>query len=57
MSKEPVKRPDPRKIPLVENNKNSDEIEKLIIGLNNDLKMDFKLVEYSKIPLVSQHLL
>ena len=53
MSKEPVKRPlILEKIPLVENNKNSDEIEKLIIGLNNDLKMEFKLVEYSKIPLV-----
>ena len=53
VSKEPVKRPlILEKIPLVENNKNSDEIEKLIIGLNNDLKMDFKLVEYSKIPLV-----
>ena len=53
VSKEPVKRPlILEKIPLVENNKNSDEIEKLIIGLNNDLKMEFKLVEYSKIPLV-----
>ena len=53
VSKEPVKRPlTLEKIPLVENNKNSDEIEKLIIGLNNDLKMEFKLVEYSKIPLV-----
>ena len=53
VSKEPVKRPlTLEKIPLVENNKNSDEIEKLIIGLNNELKMDFKLVEYSKIPLV-----
>ena len=53
VSKEPVKRPlILEKIPLVENNKNSDEIEKLIIGLNNELKMDFKLVEYSKIPLV-----
>ena len=53
VSKEPVKRPlILKKIPLVENNKNSDEIEKLIIGLNNELKMDFKLVEYSKIPLV-----
>ena len=52
VSKEPVKRPlILEKIPLVENNKNSDEIEKLIIGLNNDLKMEFKLVEYSKIPL------
>ena len=53
VSKEPVKRPlILEKIPLVENNKNSDEIEKLIIGLNNDLKIEFKLVEYSKIPLV-----
>ena len=53
VSKEPIKRPlILEKIPLVENNKNSDEIEKLIIGLNNELKMDFKLVEYSKIPLV-----
>ncbi len=53
VSKEPVKRPLVlEKIPLVENNKNSDEIEKLIIGLNNDLKMEFKSVEYSKIPLV-----
>ena len=53
VSKEPVKRPlILEKIPLIENNKNSDEIEKLIIGLNNDLKMEFKLVEYSKIPLV-----
>ena len=53
VSKEPVKRPlILEKIPLVENNKNSDEIEKLIIGLNNYLKMEFKLVEYSKIPLV-----
>ena len=53
VSKEPVKRPlTLEKIPLVENNKNSDEIEKLIIGLNNDLKMEFKLVEYSKTPLV-----
>ena len=53
VSKEPVKRPlILAKIPLVENNKNSDEIEKLIIGLNNALKMEFKLVEYSKIPLV-----
>ena len=53
VSKGPVKRPlILEKIPLVENNKNSDEIEKLIIGLNNDLKMEFKLVEYSKIPLV-----
>ena len=53
VSKEPVNRPlILEKIPLVENNKNSDEIEKLIIGLNNDLKMEFKLVEYSKIPLV-----
>ena len=53
VSKEPVKRPlILEKILLVENNKNSDEIEKLIIGLNNDLKMEFKLVEYSKIPLV-----
>ena len=53
VSKEPVKRPlILEKIPLVENNKNSDEIEKLIIGLNNALKMEFKLVEYSKIPLV-----
>ena len=53
VSKEPVKRPlILKKIPLVENNKNSDEIEKLIIGLNNDFKMEFKLVEYSKIPLV-----
>ena len=53
VSKEPIKRPlILEKIPLVENNKNSDEIEKLIIGLNNDLKMEFKLVEYSKIPLV-----
>ena len=53
VSKEPLKRPlILEKIPLVENNKNSDEIEKLIIGLNNDLKMEFKLVEYSKIPLV-----
>ena len=53
VSKEPVKRPlILEKIPLVENNKNSDEIEKLIIGLNNDSKMEFKLVEYSKIPLV-----
>ena len=53
VSKEPVKRPlILEKIPLVENNKNSDEIEKLIIRLNNDLKMEFKLVEYSKIPLV-----
>ena len=53
VSKEPVKRPlILEKIPSVENNKNSDEIEKLIIGLNNALKMEFKLVEYSKIPLV-----
>ena len=53
VSKEPIKRPlILEKIPLVENNKNSDEIEKLIIGLNNALKMEFKLVEYSKIPLV-----
>ena len=53
VSKEPVKRPlILEKIPLVEKNKNSDEIEELVIGLNNDLKMDFKLVEYSKIPLV-----
>ena len=53
VSKEPIKRPlILEKIPLVENNKNSDEIEKLIIGLNNYLKMEFKLVEYSKIPLV-----
>ena len=53
VSKEPVKRPlILEKIPLVENNKNSDEIEKLIIGLNDDLKMEFKLVEYSKIRLV-----
>ena len=53
VSKEPVKRPlILKKIPLVENNKNSDEIEKLITGLNNDFKMEFKLVEYSKTPLV-----
>ena len=53
VSKEPLKRPlILEKIPLVEKNKNSDEIEELVIGLNNDLKMDFKLVEYSKIPLV-----
>ena len=53
VSKEPIKRPlILEKIPLVENSKNSDDIEKLIIGLNNDLKMEFKLVEYSKIPLV-----
>ena len=53
VSKEPINRHlIIEKIPLVENNKNSDEIEKLIIGLNNDLKIEFKLVEYSKIPLV-----
>ena len=53
VSREPIKRPSIlEKIPLVENNQNSDEIEKLLIGLNNDLEMDFELVEYSKIPLV-----
>ena len=53
VSKEPVKRPlILEKIPLVENNKNSDEIEKLISRVNNDLEIDFKVVEFSKIPLV-----
>ena len=53
ISKEPIKRPlILEKNFSVENNKNSDEIEKLIISLNDDLEMDFKIVEYSKKPLV-----
>ena len=53
VSKGPIKRPLAlEKTPSVDNNKNSDEIEKLIMGLNNDLEIDFTVIEYSKIPLV-----
>ncbi len=53
VSKEPVKRPPILvEIPLIKNNKNSDDIEKLVLELNKDLEMDLKVVEFSRIPLI-----